>query len=201
MARHNMDGIGYQSEFDTWDKEGFRLMHINSYLLKGKVRYAAIWIKDGGAKGLAYHGVSLAYHEEIFEKNWKAGWVPSQISCVYTSKTTYVSALWEKKNSGRVHAVPNMTLQQFKDAFKQYTEKEKFKLVYLDAYIRNGKPLLSGIWYKNAPSFNSWFEKFFQSDAEFQSNYTSSLDKGYLTRCIAGYHDGQVSRYEGVWSK
>jgi len=201
VARHNMDGKGYQKEFNTWDEAGYRLIHINSYLLKGKVRYAAIWVRDGGAKGFAYHGASLAWHEENFENHWKAGWVPSQISCVYTSKTTFVSALWEKRNTGGFYAVPNMTLQEFKDAFKQYTEKEKFKLVYLDAYIRNGKPLLSGIWYKNAPSYNSWFEKFFQNDAEFQANYTDSLNQGYLTRCIAGYHDGLVSRYEGVWSK
>ncbi|MBE0662608.1 MAG: peptidoglycan DD-metalloendopeptidase family protein [Bacteroidales bacterium] len=201
VARHNMDGAVYQDEFNKWGEAGYRLINVNSYLLKSKIRYAAVWVKDSKAKDFAYHGATLAWHEANFEKHWKAGWVPTNISCVYASKNTYVTALWEKKNTGGFYATPNMTLQGFKDAFKQYTDKEKFKLVYLDAYIKNGKPLLSGIWYKNAPNYTSWWEKFFQNDAEFQANYSSFLDKGYLTRCIAGYHDGVVSRYEGVWSK
>jgi hypothetical protein len=200
VARHNMDGAKYQEEFNKWDKAGYRLININSYLMSGKLRYAAVWVK-GGAKGLAYHGRTLAWHESNFEKHWKAGWVPINITCVYTSKNTYVTALWEKKKTGGFYAIPNMTLQAFKDAFDKYTNKEKFKLVYLDAYMKNGKPLLSGIWYKNAPDYNSWWEKFFLTDAEFQAHYTSFLKQGYLTRCIAGYHSGSVARYEGIWSK
>lgn len=201
VARHNMDGDKYQQEFNSWDKAGFRLINVNSYMMKGKIRYAAIWIKDKSVKTLAYHGQPLSWHEANFEKHWKAGWVPVNISCVFTVKTTYVTALWEKKNTGGFYAIPTMTLQGFKDAFKQFTDKEKFKLVYLDAYIRDGKPRLSGIWYKNAPDFSIWWEKYFQSDAEFQANYNAMLNQGFLTRCIAGYHDGKVARYEGIWSK
>jgi hypothetical protein len=201
VARHNMDGKKYQAEFDKWVKAGYRLININSYLLSGKLRYAAVWKKDSSVKWMAYHGQPLAWHEANFEKHHKAGWVPANVSCVHIGSKTYVSALWEKKKTGGFYLRPDMTLQGFKDAFKDYTDKKKFKLVYLDAYVKGGKPRLSGIWYKNAPDYNSWWEKHHLSGAQYQTEYTSMLSKGYLTRCVAGYEDGDKAHYEGIWSK
>lgn len=81
------------------------------------------------------------------------------------------------------------------------TAKKKFKLVYLDAYVKGGKPRLSWIWHKNASDYNSWLEKHHLSGSQYQTEYTNMLPKAYLTRCIAGYEDGNKSRYEGIWSK
>ena len=201
VARHNMDGKKYQAEFDKWVKAGYRLININSYLLSGKLRYAAVWKKDSSIKWMAYHGQPLSWHEANFEKHHKAGWVPANVSCVHIGSKTYVSALWEKKKTGGFYLRPDMTLQGFKDAFKDYTDKKKFKLVYLDAYVKGGKPRLSGIWYKNAPDYNSWWEKHHLSGSQYQTEYSSMLSKGYLTRCVAGYEDGNKAHYEGIWSK
>ncbi|CAM3458705.1 peptidoglycan DD-metalloendopeptidase family protein [Aequorivita lipolytica] len=201
VARHNMDGKKYQAEFDTWHKAGYRLININSYLLSGKLRYTAVWKKDSSVKWMAYHGQTLAWHEANFEKHHKAGWVPTNVSCVNVGSKTYVAALWEKKNTGGFYLRPDMDLQAFKDAFKDYTDKKKFKLVYLDAYLKGGKPRLSGIWYKNAPDYNSWWEKHHLSGTQYQTEYTSMLSKGYLTRCVVGYEDGNKANYEGIWSK
>jgi hypothetical protein len=201
VARHNMDGKKYQTEFDTWAEAGYRLININSYLLNGKVRYAAVWKHDSSVNWMAYHGQPLSWHEANFEKHHKAGWVPANVSCVHVGSKTYVTALWEKKNTGGFYLRPEMDLQAFKDAFKEYTDTKKFKLVYLDAYTKGGKPRLSGIWYKNAPDYNSWWEKHHLSGSEYQTEYTAMLSNGYSTRCVAGYEDGDKAHYEGVWSK
>jgi hypothetical protein len=201
VARHHMGGTKYQTEFDKWGKAGYRLININSYLLKGKVRYAAVWKEDKSVAWFAYHGRSLSWHEGNFKKYVKAGWVPVNVSCVGIGTKVYVTALWEKKKTGGFYLRPVMSLQQFKEAFDQYTNKEKFKLVYLDAYHIGGKPGLSGIWYKNAPNYNSWWEKHHLSASQFQAQYNTMLKGGYLTRCIAGYGDGNSARFEGIWSK
>lgn len=201
VARHNMDGAKYQTEFDKWAKAGYRLININSYLLNGKIRYAAVWKHDNSLKWMAYHGQPLSWHEANFERHHKAGWVPTNVSCVNVGSKTYVTALWEKKNTGGFYLRPEMDMQAFKDAFKDYTDKQKFKLVYLDAYTKGGKPRLSGIWYKNAPDYNSWWEKHHLSGSQYQTEYTSMLANGYLTRCVAGYEDGDKAHYEGIWSK
>ncbi|HSC53502.1 MAG TPA: peptidoglycan DD-metalloendopeptidase family protein [Phnomibacter sp.] len=201
VARHNMDGTKYQTEFDTWTKQGYRLININSYLLKGKVRYAAVWIKDNSVGWFAYHGQPLDWHEANFAKNAKAGWVPANVSCVSVGGKIYVSALWEKKNTGGFYLRPVMSLKEFVDAFEQYTNKEKFKLVYLDGYTHGSSPKLSGIWYKNQPNYNTWWEKYHLSFNQYQTEYNNMLNSGFLTRCVAGYADGGVARFEGIWSK
>lgn len=201
VARHNMTGAKYQAEFDKWAKAGYRLININSYLLHGKLRYAAIWKKDNSVKWMAYHGRSLSWHEANFEKHHKAGWVPVNVSCVYKSSKTFVAALWEKKKTGGFYLRPAMDLQAFKNYFKEYTAIKKFKLVYLDAYVKKGKPYLSGIWHKKASDYNAWWEKHHLSGSQYQSQYSSMLSKGCLTRCVAGYEDGNKARYEGIWAK
>lgn len=201
IARTGMSGAEYQQEFDTNKKAGYRLININSYLSGGKIWYAAVWIKDKSMSWIAYHGWSLADHENKFQSYAKAGWVPVNVSCVDIKGKVYVTALWEKKNTDGFYLRPVMSLSDFVAAFDQYTKKEKYKLVYLDAFIKNGKPMLSGIWYKKAPNFNSWYEEHNQTSSQFQASYNDMLKNGYLTRCIAGYSQGTSARFEGVWSK
>lgn len=201
VARHGMDGSKYQDEFDKWNDAGYRLINVNSYVSSGKVRYAAVWIKDSSVASFAYHGRSLEWHEANFKKHHEAGYVPVNASCVILSGKTYVTALWEKKSTGGFYLRPAMSLSSFKTYFDQYTNKEKFKLVYLDAYMEGTQPRLSGIWYKKAPDFNSWYEKYNLDSAEYQDEYTNMINKGYLTRCVAGYNQGSVAKYEGIWSK
>lgn len=201
VARHGMTGAGYQKEFDKWGKAGYRLININSYISGGQIRYAAVWIRDNSLGWFAYHGWSLAAHEAKFEEYFKAGWVPANVSCVDVGGKIYVTALWEKKNTGGFYLRPVMSLQEFVAFFNEYTNQKKYKLVYLDAYMRNGKPMLSGIWYKNQSNFNSWYEKYNLTASQFQSEYNSMLQNGFLTRCIAGYSQGSSARFEGIWSK
>jgi murein DD-endopeptidase MepM/ murein hydrolase activator NlpD len=201
VARHNLTGAQYQAEYNKWDKAGYRLINVNSYLLKGGVRYAAVWIKNKSVLTFAYHGKSLAWHEAKFKEVSKKGWAPVNVSCVVSGGQIFVTALWEKKNTGGFYLRPVMTLPEYKAAFKQFTDKEKFKLVYLDAYVYKGKPMLSGIWYRQAPNYTSWWAKHYRNTGQFQAEYNAHLKKGFLTRCIAGYHDKGAQRYEGVWSK
>ena len=201
VSRHHMTGAVYQKEFEKWTGQGYALTHVNSYLSGGKILYAAVWVHGKSMDFLAYHGKSLKWHEDNFKNHCQQGWVPTNVSCVKSNNSTLVTALWEKTNPGGFYAKPAMTLLEFKEAFEQFTGKEKFKLVYLDAYQNGPLPLLSGIWYKNAPNYSTWFEKFNLSGSQFQSEYNNFLGNGFLTRVIAGYSQVNQAKFEGVWSK
>jgi hypothetical protein len=201
VARHSMSGSSYQTEYNKWDREGYRLLTIDSYKKGNDVAYAAVWIKDGGPPGIAYHGATLAWHEQNFKANADKGYVPVNVSCVTVGSATYVTALWEKRNVGGFYSRPAMTLQQYKDYFKDYSDTQKLKLVYLNAYTKAGIPMLSGIWYKNAPNFASWWAKHHLTPDAYQTEYTAQLKNGYMTRCVTGYADAGGARFEGIWSK
>lgn len=201
VARHNMSGAGYQTEFDKWSKAGYRLIHIDSYLLNGQIRYTAVWIKDNSVQIMAYHDKPLKWHEANFKRNAEAGWVPKNISLLQVDNQIHVTALWEKKNTGGFYLHPAMTLAEYTNLFSQHTDKEKLKLVYLNGFTINGEPRLSGIWYKEKSNFNTWTAKHQLSIPAFQTEYTNHLNNGFLTRCITAYSDGGVPKFEGIWSK
>jgi hypothetical protein len=201
VARHNMDGNAYQAEYNKWDKEGYRLLTVDSYRRGNKINYAAVWVKDGSPQPLAYHGVTLASHEGSFKSNANKGLVPVNVSCVTLGNTTYVTAIWEKKDVGGFYSRPAMTLQQYKDFFKDYTDNQGFKLVYLNGYTEGAEPMLSGIWYRNAANYSAWWAKHHLSSAAYQTEYKAQLANGFLTRCVTGYADGNTHRFEGIWSK
>lgn len=200
VARFGISGSQYQTEYNKWDKEGYNLLNVDSYIDNGQVRYAAVWKKDNRTI-MAYHGQTLAWHESNFKKNSDAGWVPVNISCVTTGGQTYVTALWEKKNVGGFYARPVMSLQEYKDYFKDYSDKQGFKLVYLNGYTHNGQPRLSGIWYKTTPNYNSWQAKHHLTVDGYQNEFNSWTGQNYLTRVVTGYADGSTQRFEGIWSK
>jgi hypothetical protein len=201
VARHNMDGGGYQTEYNKWNNEGYRLLFVESYKRGGNINYAAVWVKDGKPQPLAYHGKTLAWHEANFGTNSNNGFVPTNVSLLAVGNETYVTAMWEKKNTGGFYARPAMTLQQYKDYFKDYSEQQKFKLVYLNAFVKNGVPMLSGIWYKNIDNYNAWWAKHNLGGAQFQTEYTTQLGNGFLTRVVTGYEQGGTQKFEGIWSK
>lgn len=201
VARHNMDGTSYQNEYNKWNKEGYRLIFVDSYKRNGNVNYVAIWVKDGKPIPLAYHGKTLAWHEANFKSNSDKGFVPVNVSVLSVGSETYVTAIWEKKNTGGFYARPAMTLQQYKDYFKDYSDKQKFKLVYLNAFTKNGVPMLSGIWYKNVSNYGAWWAKHHLNTSQFQTEYTTQLGNSFLTRVVTGYEDKGIQRFEGIWSK
>ena len=200
VARHNLDGNQYQSEFNTWSNAGYNLLNVDSYLRNGQIRYAAVWVKDNRIT-MGYHGRPIAWHETNFKKNTDAGWVPVNISCVESGGQVYVTALWEKKNVGGFYARPAMTLKQYNDFFKDYTDKQGFKVVYLNGYTLNGVPMLSGIWHKNVQGYSSWWAKHHLTAAGYQTEFTNLTGQNYLTRIVTGYADGGSMRFEGVWAK
>lgn len=199
VARHDLTGKQYQSAFDEWHKAGYRLINVDSYLLNGDVRYAAVWRKAPGPAIRAYHGATAKDHQSSFDKWVKEGWMPTNISVVAPGGQPRFTALYEKIDTKGMYARSDMTLAQYKTFFKQYGD-QGFSLVYLNGYTQGGQPRLSGIWYKKPP-FGAYLAKHYLTAAGYQSEYTSQLGKGFITRSVTGYDGGAGARFEGLWVK
>jgi len=46
-ARHGLTSSEYQSEFDTWGAQGFRVYSLSAYQINGTAYFAALWVQDG----------------------------------------------------------------------------------------------------------------------------------------------------------
>ena len=197
-TKHGISGKSYQKQFDKFKKAGYRLTLVNSYISKGKVRYAAIWIKSPGPAIKAYHGVSANWHGDKFKELTSEGWVPVNVSCISIEGKRKITALYEKKNVGGFKLKSRMTLGQYQDQFDTY-KAAGYKLVYVNGYNHKDQPRLSGIWYKNPP-YNTYSAKHGLTGGAYQDEYKKKKASGWLTRCVTGYENGG-SRFAALWTK
>src|SRR5262249_48710020 len=58
VARHGLTGAEYQTEFNKWTGQGYRLRLVEGYGIGNQVYYAAIWEKDKGPASVARHGLT-----------------------------------------------------------------------------------------------------------------------------------------------
>jgi hypothetical protein len=74
VSRHGMTAAQYQTEFDKFLNQGYRLVHISGYAVGNDPRYAALWDKSSGPAWVARHGLTSAQYQSEFDKLVKQGY-------------------------------------------------------------------------------------------------------------------------------
>ena len=197
-AHHNLTGGQYQDLVTERHAQGYRLTHVDSYPDGGGIRYAAIFVKDGGPGWTAYHGRTLSEHATLYTNNTNNGYRPVNISFVQIASTTFVTALYDKKDVGVFQAQAGLTSAAYQTAFDDNDDAGR-RLAYLDGYIENGVKKFSAIW--DSTSYNHWAATHDRSTGEFQADFDHWSGQGYLTRIVTGYRSGVIAEYAGFWTK
>lgn len=79
-ARHGLDSAEYQREFTRQLRDGFRLVHVSGYSVKGQDRYAAIWEKNDGRAWQGRHNLNAATYQQTFDQLIGEGFRLAQVS-------------------------------------------------------------------------------------------------------------------------
>ncbi|MEM9917807.1 MAG: peptidoglycan DD-metalloendopeptidase family protein [Bacteroidota bacterium] len=200
VARHNLSGSSYQKEFDKWVKgKKYRLQMVDSYISKGQVRYAAVFVKKAGPVQAAYHGISAKQHQQKFDSWTKNGWVPVNVSVVSVGgKKSYI-AFYEKKKTNGLMLKSSLTAAQYQQQFTHWADKG-MKLVYLNAYTHNGQPYFSAIWYGKS-SFKNFPSKHHLSGSGYQTQFNKWTGQGFCTNLVTGYEYQNKAAFAGSWIK
>jgi hypothetical protein len=198
-ARHGLTASSYQSTFDTFTKQGFRLVHIESYLSGGDVRYAPIFVKSPGAAFTAYHGLSAADHQKAFNDLTSKGWRPVNVSPVSVSGARIYAALYEQKDVGSFWVKSFLTPAEYQTEFDANAGAGRH-LAYLNAYTHEGAPRISAIWHQK-PAVNALVARHGLTGSQYQTEFDTQLSAGFLTRAVTGYEDGGGHRFAAYWTK
>jgi hypothetical protein len=200
VARHNLTASEYQAEFNKWvGEQKYRLSHIDSYLVGGAPRYAAIFDKPQTYPLFtAYHGQSVAQHQQSFNDLTQQGWVPVKISVVSVNGTERYTALYEKKNVGSFIAKSRLTAAQYQAEFDANVRAGR-ELVYVNGYVHQGTTYFSAIWHQMG--MTPLVARHHLTSAEYQDEFDTQLKNGYLTRAVTGYAVGASIRYAALWTK
>ncbi|WP_298419396.1 serine hydrolase [uncultured Kordia sp.] len=111
-ARHGLTSKQYTAEFRKNKNDGYRLVHVSGYGVKGKDYYAAIWKKGNASGYVARHRLSSKQYQETVAKYWKQGYVVTQVDSYDVRNKIYYACIMEKK-SGRFSARHKMNSKNY----------------------------------------------------------------------------------------
>lgn len=201
-ARHNMTSETYQAEYNEWvKKKGYRLQQLDNYNDGGQLKFAAIFIKRPGQAGSqpAYHALSPAAHQDLFEKYTGDGFVPVNVSVTSVGGKLYYSAFYEKRDVGGSVLKSSLSHQEYQDKFEEMKAKN-WEQVYINAYHHSGQTQFSVIWYQKS-GYKTYAATRKSSGDNYQEKWEDHTGKGMLTRCVTGYDEGGKHWFAAHWAK
>jgi hypothetical protein len=98
VAHHGMTSSGYQTLFNKYVSQGYRLVDVSGYVVKNVAYYAAIWDKSASGPWVARHGLSSSQYQTEFN-NWVGKGYRLKLVSGYTvnSNQDRYAALWIKE--------------------------------------------------------------------------------------------------------
>jgi murein DD-endopeptidase MepM/ murein hydrolase activator NlpD len=194
QAYHGLTGAQYQEKFDTWTKQGYRPVIVESYLDSG-VRYAVVFKKANGPAYSAYHGLTAEQHQAKMDSLTAQGYRPVALSVVSSGGRKY-TGLYLKTDVGSWQAKSKLTPAQYQTLYDENALAGR-RVAYLNAYNHDGEPYLVAIWTSKTPAGGK--QRHGLTGAQYQAEWSSAIDGGMLTRGVTGYDAAGSARFAASW--
>jgi hypothetical protein len=140
VARHGMNNAQYQSAFDQYVGQGYKLVHISGYTENSQPRFAAIFHRlnrPNGEAWVARHGLTKDAYWREFNNLLSQGYRLLTVSPYVVNGVEYFAAIWDQSRVPYWGAHHDLTGSQYQDAFNQYTAINA-KLVAVAPYTLRG---------------------------------------------------------------
>ncbi|AWV07374.1 hypothetical protein C9I47_1679 [Lysobacter maris] len=197
-AFHGLSGSQYQQRFNQYTGQGYRPHQVESYAGSSGTRYAVIFRKQPGPAYSAYHGLDAGAHQNKMDSLSQAGFRPRNVSVVSVAGQRRYTALYEKADVGAWQARSQLNATQYQQAFDANAQAGR-RLVYVNAYVHGGQPYFSAIWSSKASG--PYKARHGLTGSQYQNEWESTTQAGYLTRDVTGYAAGNSARYAAIWRK
>lgn len=186
VSQHGLTGEQYKKSYQDYQKKGYRVYQVDSYLSGGQIRYAVVYVKDSNKNWKTYYYQPLKNYQEYYNKHIKEGYYLYNLSIVeYQGKLYFTSAY--KKTEGDWYAKYGLTGSQYKVLFDRYY-KAGWHLSYLDTYSTGGKEYYSAIFKKG--KYSSEYAPYNLTGTQYKSIFDHYTYKGYTPHLVTGYYKG-----------
>ena len=187
----------YQTEVTDQANAGNRLLHVDSYLSGGAVRYSAIWTNQSGPQQTAYHGATEAQHQSSWTTLSASGWRPVNVSVVSVGGARQITALWDKAPFGSYVGLYDIPASQYQATIDTQYNAGRVPH-YLDTHVHGGAVFYSAIF--SSASLGSWVARHDRTSAQYQSDYNTWSGAGYVVKFVTGFDNGGTAKYSAVWT-
>ncbi|HYZ75922.1 MAG TPA: serine hydrolase [Gaiellaceae bacterium] len=198
VARHGLTAAQYQTTFTHLVKKGYRLKTVSGYTSGGAVRYAALWVKQGGPAWAARHGLTSSKYQAAFDHYKKTGYRLTHVSGYAVGGAPRFAAIWQKTSGPAWQARHNLTAAQYQQTFEDLKSKG-YRLRDVSGYAVNGKDLYAAIWDKSGGP--GWVARHGLTAAQYQQAFDDYVKKGYRLELVSGYNVGGTDLYAALWEK
>lgn len=195
---HDATGEQYQNAFMLATGVGLQLLQIDSYLVDGQPRIAAVFGTKWSPGWQAYHFVTRDEHLKRFNELRAQGMRPYAITVAVANGREYVSAAYSNVGAGEWAAFYGLTAAAYQQEFERQKAKGLFPM-FLDVYDDNGTPKFSAIWTADAGKKQA-FARHNLSELEFFQFNEERAIAGMPIRAISSYIDNGRRLYAGLWS-
>jgi len=187
----------HQSDITTLTGQGYALKQVDSYLVAGQVRYAAVFDKKPVPQWTAYHGATEGDHVATFNSLLGQGFRPVNISAVNVSGSRFFTALYDKANVGSFATLTGMTDAQYQTETTANVAAGR-RVAYVNVFTESNAPRFSAIW--NQANTGSWSAQHGMTDAAFGASHASNVAAGRKARCLTGYDSSGSARFAALWT-
>ena len=197
-ARHGLGAAQYQSEFDQFVQQGFRLRNISGYTVQGQDLYAALWEQASGPPWLALHGLTAAEYQTRFNDLRQQGYRPIHVCGYGDGGAPRFAGLWEKSTGTDWQARHGLTAAQYEQEFDKWLA-EGYRLIDVSGYEAHGEAQYAAIWIRTGGP--AWQARHGISPTEYQAEFDALQQQGYRLRHVRGYKVGAQDQYAAIWDK
>lgn len=196
-ANHHLTVDQYTTTLNYWNSAGWWPSHVETYLLGGEIRYAALFEASPAPSWALYHDVSVSTHQGLFDSLINQGYIPKEISLLVVNGEYHVTARYDTEPVGGWYAAAGMSHGDYQQTFDDATNAG-MTLDYFNAYDDNGVARISAIW--NSAPVNGWVARHDLSKAGLDGEHDYWTNYGLILRFVAGYAEGATEYFGAFWS-
>ena len=198
VARHGIDGGAYQSEFDTWVGQGYRLVDVSGFELDGADHYAAIWYQGVDFPFGANHGLSNADYQAAVDRYIADGYRPLHVSGYTVNGEDRYATIWEGSPGPAFVARHGLDAAAYQAEFDAQAAGG-FRLVDVSGYNIGGTDYYAAIF--EADPGGAWIARHGLDAGAYQADFDDLADQGYRLRVVSGFGSNGTVRYATVWNE
>lgn len=205
VARHGLSSAQYQSAFDAYVSQGYRLTDVSVFSpsiffgAPGVPSFAGIWEKSAGPAWVARHGLTGSAYQQTFDALSSQGYRPVLVEGYDTLEGARYAAIWERSSGPAWVARHGLTSEQYQAEFTRLV-RAGYRLVHVSGYTDAGRERYAAIW-DRSPAAGPWVARHGMSAAQYQAEFNQWVSQGYKLVLVDGYGVGGTDRYAAIWEK
>ena len=196
VSRHGLSAAGYQSAFDDYRQQGYRLKWVSGYEVGGQERYAAIWEKTSGPAWVARHGLTAAQYQQAFDDYTHQGYRLRHVSGYSRAGSARYAAIFDKSSGPEWVARHGLSSAQYQQAFDTFNQ-QGYRLKVVSGYRVGGADHYAALWEKSDGP--AWGARHGVPDAWYQNVFDNYYYQGYRPTFISAFTSGSAGKLNGVW--